>query len=211
MSDVKILSEVNNASSLPESTVLERSESNGLTSTDANPPSTSIGADDEKFQKTRKHATPKEDCLRTEINSLEIDEQLLERKKSTGIISQEQRDDLNKIRRKKKTLQAELSKLLSNRQSQHKLRNDRLKKLVSNPALRKALKCRKKVGRPSLNEDNPELLKTIADIALHGSAADERRRSDVIRSIKTLDELTEEISNRLGITVKIFIFITFAT
>ncbi|KAG5893520.1 hypothetical protein JTB14_017230 [Gonioctena quinquepunctata] len=49
------------------------------------------------------------------------------------------------------------------------------------------------LGRPSLENDQPSLLKTIADIALFGSAADDRRRTESIRSVKTLDELTQEL------------------
>ncbi|XP_065676009.1 uncharacterized protein LOC136092190 [Hydra vulgaris] len=38
------------------------------------------------------------------------------------------------------------------------------------------------------------------DIALHGSSADEKRRSEVLRSIKTLDELTSE-KNKIGFAI----------
>ena len=38
--------------------------------------------------------------------------------------------------------------------------------------------------------DNPELIDAIARIAITGSAAHERRRSEVIRTVKTLDQLT---------------------
>lgn len=48
-------------------------------------------------------------------------------------------------------------------------------------------------GRPPREFDQPLLLKTICDIAMCGSAAHNRRQSDIIRSIKTLDELTKEL------------------
>ena len=41
----------------------------------------------------------------------------------------------------------------------------------------------------------PLLLKAILDIALHGSAAHEKRQSDVYRSIKTLDELMKQLND----------------
>ncbi|KAG5871558.1 hypothetical protein JTB14_012825 [Gonioctena quinquepunctata] len=44
-----------------------------------------------------------------------------------------------------------------------------------------------------LENDQPSLLKTIADIALFGSASDDRRRTESIRSVKTLNELTQEL------------------
>ena len=44
-------------------------------------------------------------------------------------------------------------------------------------------------GRPPSNEKNL-LIDAISRIAMHGSAAHEKRRSEVIRTIKTLDQLT---------------------
>ncbi|GBL86297.1 hypothetical protein AVEN_132018-1 [Araneus ventricosus] len=55
------------------------------------------------------------------------------------------------------------------------------------------LKIREKCGRPRLEADQPELLKVIVHIAMHGSAAHENRQSDIYRSIKTLDDLTAQL------------------
>lgn len=49
------------------------------------------------------------------------------------------------------------------------------------------------MGRPNLESNQPSLSKTIADIDLFGSAAGDRRRTESIRSVKTLDELTQEL------------------
>lgn len=51
---------------------------------------------------------------------------------------------------------------------------------------------RNSVGRFSLENNQPLLFKTIADIA---SAADDKRRTESIHSIKTLNELTQELHN----------------
>ncbi|KAF2905782.1 hypothetical protein ILUMI_00394 [Ignelater luminosus] len=48
------------------------------------------------------------------------------------------------------------------------------------------------MARP-LEEDQPQLPKTIVEIAMQGSAAEGRRRNEIIRSVKTLDEMTEEL------------------
>lgn len=53
------------------------------------------------------------------------------------------------------------------------------------------------VGRSSLENDQPLLLKTIATITLFGSAGDDRRRTKSIRSVKSLDESTQELQ-RMG-------------
>ncbi|GBL99358.1 hypothetical protein AVEN_206775-1 [Araneus ventricosus] len=63
----------------------------------------------------------------------------------------------------------------------------------AHPHVKEALKIREKCGRPRLEADQPELLKAIVDIAIHGSAAHENRHSDVYHSIKTLDELTAQL------------------
>ncbi|GBN30961.1 hypothetical protein AVEN_274065-1 [Araneus ventricosus] len=63
----------------------------------------------------------------------------------------------------------------------------------AHPHVREALKIREKCGRPRLEADHPDLFKTIVDNAIHWSAADENRHSDVYRGIKTLDELTAHL------------------
>jgi len=55
---------------------------------------------------------------------------------------------------------------------------------------------RKSVGRPRLEEDQPELLNTIMDIVQMNSSADARRRSEILRSCTTLDDLWKELQNR---------------
>ena len=52
---------------------------------------------------------------------------------------------------------------------------------------------RDSVGHPPIDEDQPLLLKVISDIAIFGSAADDKRRTETIRSIKTLDQLHDEV------------------
>lgn len=52
---------------------------------------------------------------------------------------------------------------------------------------------RKNVGRPRIEENQPELLQTIINIALHGSAAHERRSENILRSVKTLNQMTDEL------------------
>lgn len=55
---------------------------------------------------------------------------------------------------------------------------------------------RKEVGRPRLEEDQPELFRTIAEIATFGGGADRRRQSDQIRSVKTLKDLHAALESR---------------
>lgn len=54
---------------------------------------------------------------------------------------------------------------------------------------------RGKTGRPRIEINQPLFLKANVDIALHGSAAHEKRRSNVYRSIKTLYDLTDQLKS----------------
>ncbi|CAB0044792.1 unnamed protein product [Trichogramma brassicae] len=49
------------------------------------------------------------------------------------------------------------------------------------------------LGRPRKEIEHPDLLKTISDIAIFNSAADERRQTEEIRTCSTLDELTAKL------------------
>lgn len=55
--------------------------------------------------------------------------------------------------------------------------------------------------RPRIETDQPEVLKTIADIVMFVRATADRRRPNLVKSGKTLTELVTEINSSLGITV----------
>ena len=49
-------------------------------------------------------------------------------------------------------------------------------------------------GRP-LKYDNAEWIETLCRIAIHGSATHKRRHSEVIRTVKSLDQLIEALNH----------------
>ena len=55
---------------------------------------------------------------------------------------------------------------------------------------------RKVTGRPRLEVDQPGILSTIIDIVDLNSAADDRRRSEMLRTCVTLDDLNTELAHR---------------
>lgn len=65
--------------------------------------------------------------------------------------------------------------------------------ISKNPDAQNILKVRPAAGRPLIEDSQPELLKIICDIAIHGSAAHDKRQADMFRSIKSLDQLAEEL------------------
>ena len=55
---------------------------------------------------------------------------------------------------------------------------------------------REVVGRPRVEVDQPALLSTIVDIAQQGSSADERRQTEMLRSVTNLDQLAKELQQK---------------
>ncbi|CAF0985546.1 unnamed protein product [Adineta steineri] len=55
---------------------------------------------------------------------------------------------------------------------------------------------RQDVGRPPVDDTCPDLLSTIEEIATFGGAADDRRRSEIIRSCLTLDDLRATLKTK---------------
>ena len=98
-------------------------------------------------------------------------------------------DDDEKVLKKKRSeleqLEKDLNKRVSNQKSKNKSREKKkvlLEKVCTeHPEIKNALKIRERTGRPALEVEQPLLLKTIIDIAVHGSAAHEKRQSDVYR------------------------------
>lgn len=109
-----------------------------------------------------------------------------------------------KCRDELKAAKQSLNRKIQNAVAQKKHRDSMKRKLEDicheNPEIKKKLSLRDSVGRPSLENDQPLLLKTIVDIALFGSAADDRRRTESIRSVKTLDDLTQEL-HKIGFDI----------
>ena len=104
---------------------------------------------------------------------------------------------INKVSNDLKKEKQPLKRKRQNAEYQRKHRTSKRTKLEEichdNPDIKRKLALRESVGRPSLNEDQPLLFKTIADIAIIRSAADAKRRSESIRSVKTLHDLTAEL------------------
>ena len=63
------------------------------------------------------------------------------------------------------------------------------------PEIAAQLKCKETVGRPRIESDQPDLLRDILEIATIGAACSDRRREDLFRTVKTLDDLHKAISD----------------
>ncbi|CAF4383590.1 unnamed protein product, partial [Rotaria sordida] len=102
---------------------------------------------------------------------------------------------LNILLQQKKSTSYQLKRLRNNAKAQKHLRVKKKNKLQtiseSHPDVSLVLKAafRQESGRPSIDDTCPDLLATIEEIAMLGGAADDRRRTETIRSCLTLDDL----------------------
>ena len=121
----------------------------------------------------------------------------LYKRKAVGFLDENQEKELRLKLKKKKELEQTLKNKVADQKRAKKARDDKKSKLAKiceeHPDVRTALKLRNNPGRPRIEVDQPMLLKTIIDTAMYGSAAHEKRQSDIYRSVKTLAELTAEL------------------
>ncbi|XP_047144174.1 uncharacterized protein LOC124817793 [Hydra vulgaris] len=118
-------------------------------------------------------------------------------------VTKEQINTVKETIRKEKT---KLDRLIRESARQRK-RRQKLKESIETvcqniPEASSALKqfSRNHTGRPRLEVDQPELLSTIIKIVQNLSAADERQRTECLRSVSTLDDLQEELT-KIGFTL----------
>ncbi|CAF0723868.1 unnamed protein product [Adineta steineri] len=124
-----------------------------------------------------------------------------------GLLSGENRKQLKQLMKDRRKKSYELRRLQLKVKASNKYRTKR-RKLVEDlfetkPELRPQLNklYRKGGGRPRIEEQYPDLLQTIEEIAKVGGASDKGRRSETIRPCLTLDDLREKLKQR-GIHVK---------
>lgn len=153
-----------------------------------------------KLSQNLRNRTPAQDKLKSEIANLESTIVHLKDKKSRGIASDEEEVQLKTMNNTLKLKQQQLKAKLSDQLRQQKARDlykHKIEEIKStNPEVALQVTRRSQRGRPRLEESQPELLKAIVDIATYGCGADERRRTENIRTVHTLDELTTQLHSR---------------
>lgn len=121
------------------------------------------------------------------------------------MLTDDQEKELKTKKKEKEELENTLKRKKNDSARQKKSREAKRVALEAafqkNPSLKSQLKIRGQPGRPRIETEQPKLLETIVQIAIHGSAAYDKRRNDVYRSVKTLDELTAAL-NQEGFSIK---------
>nr|XP_023022210.1 uncharacterized protein LOC111510519 [Leptinotarsa decemlineata] len=141
--------------------------------------------------------TPSQHVSKNKIIVLESELNSLVLARDAGIATD---DATKKITTLQKDIQAEktsLKRKIDAAKCQKKSRDTKKQKFLelceNNPDVATALKLRNTYGRPRVEENQSGLLEVIKSIALFDGAADDRRRTEVIRCCKTLDDLQAEL------------------
>ena len=186
----------------PEVTIVEAQPATPLVPDESNQPQTEANS-------TQVYLTPTQTKLEKKI--LEDTAKLNAYKASINSgICPDLADAKSKIKKLESTISDSLKqkkRLVNQAISKRKARTAKKRKveelMEQHPEISSKLQClatSDRIGRPTY-ENNDELLKVIKEIAILGSGADDRRNSEMIRSIRSLDDLTTELNQR-GFEIK---------
>lgn len=159
--------------------------------------------EDENMEAISK-STPAQEKLEVEIKSVQADIEKLKDAKALGfneesVASMSKR--IKELEKNKEELEKKLKKKKQDQKNQmtfRKKRKEALEKVEKeHPDIAAKLKPHKtdKVGRPRIESDQPNLLRDVLEIATIGAACSEKRRDDLFRTVKTLDDLHSAISD----------------
>jgi len=144
---------------------------------------------------------PAQELLKKKIGLISADLCGLYERRNLEMLTSQQFKEMRSLEEQKKKLQSHLQIRIRDQSRQKKRRHiarRKIKALMSavNPDNENFIKIHSSSGRPRIESDQPLLLQAICDIAIHGSGAHERRRCDVLRSVRTLDQLLAEIQKQ---------------
>lgn len=145
-------------------------------------------------------ATPAQDKLKDQITLLQMElDVAVRRRDSLGASEDDTRErNVKKLRQEIDKCKKELRKKEQHMRHSHSHRLSMQSKInmacSKSPDIVSLLKSRSGPGRPRLEEQQPLLLKTIVDLAMFGASAEERRRSEIVRSCRTLNDLHEKLN-----------------
>ncbi|CAF4260586.1 unnamed protein product [Rotaria sp. Silwood2] len=145
---------------------------------------------------------PAQDRAFKELSSINERIASLVQVRQMGLSTPENRRQLKQLMKERRKKAYELKRLQSKQKASNKYRIKRRKivehlfetKPELHPQLNKLY--RRGAGRPRIEEQCPDLLQIIEEIAKVGGASDDRRRSETIRPCLTLDDLREKIKQR---------------
>ena len=149
----------------------------------------------EKESSQSKLNTPKHDELTKQIHIENEILVVLYKKKEQNQLTSNDQSEIKTRKENIEKLKKNLKQLKQSRQRSQKYRKDRKRKLDSLDEVTRKKVTGKGVPTPGRRQkyDNSELIEAICRTAIPGSAAHERRRNEVIQTVKSLDQLTEAL------------------
>ncbi|KAF2895812.1 hypothetical protein ILUMI_10363 [Ignelater luminosus] len=139
-------------------------------------------------------ATPAQDKLKNQIVLLQAELDLAVRRRDSLSADRNEQRQVKKLRDK---TEKELRKKEQHMRHSKTYRLSVKSKIElvcrDGPTVANLLMACSASGRPRLKEQQPELLKTIVDLAMFGASAEERRRSEIARGCRTLPDLHDKL------------------
>lgn len=130
--------------------------------------------------------------MKSEISVLEAELNASVKKRDAGLGTDRIEMKIKKLRHDTEIKKKELHNKIVRANNMRKFRAKQKSEILSLKSAHSNVQSssiRTEPGRPPLEENQAGLLQVICDIATHGSSAADRRRSEVLRTCKTLDEL----------------------
>jgi hypothetical protein len=141
---------------------------------------------------------PKQDSLKSKLTAAKtkLEHLRYQRDKNIGDIAKSQIDS---ARAECDEIQKKIDKQVRLAEANRKCRSKRKSLLqdvsqkVAHLGAQMPFNIERTAGRPSLDREQPGILEAIANIALACAGADDKRRRDVMNSVRTLDDLKREL------------------
>ena len=167
---------------------------------DTSSPADHVGVE-EGDSLSRDYDTPAQNKLRNELASIDLRLASLNEARNLGIGEENVAritKQISEFREKRKAVSNQLSRLKSCAQSQKKYRDKTKRKIAKAveqyPALASQITLRDGPGQPPLEDVYPDMHQVLLEIATVGAAASDRRRADLFRTVKTLDDLHKALT-----------------
>ena len=147
-------------------------------------------SDEDDPQSPKKvYSTPSQDALRKKISAQQIKVEYLRKSRDSGLGDADCQSKLEKAQKEVRDMTKKLKALENNMNYQRKFRHSFKERILAIKGPESGALFKDKVGRPRLEETYPDLLDNLQKIAIAGSAAHDRRRTEEIRACKSLDDL----------------------
>ncbi|GBP71856.1 hypothetical protein EVAR_58912_1 [Eumeta japonica] len=128
--------------------------------------------------------TPAQDAIEKKISLVESELNTSILRRDSGLGGLKINQEITKMQKNLDEAKKQLANKKRNAEYQKSFRKKRqalIKDVIKNPVVKQQLNVHETVGRPRLEEAQPELLKVLAEIASFGGGADEKRRTEMLR------------------------------